>query len=327
MFNLNLGLSKTANRCLCWGIVVVLALILCVATYFGWQVIRSSGQVPAPAVAFDGKYDKLNWTRVPREKSTGERQRMEGRDQTGTMRELEIEYWDGTTGYRNYDAQGLLIEVKRRLRDGTICQGSLAKDRKSIVSVEVTNNAGFVIRKSEVLGGGVQRFSVYRDNGTLQSQYSLNTTPYIFRTYYSNGRTVHVEAEVGQLRQWLKIHSPDGKVKYEEKVAPDAKYGDAVTYSGTLFDDHGHATHRLISSEGPYSGWYAPFHTVETLNADGTVKSSVAPERDGAGFDAKLRDKTLQDIADTKGLCQKMRNTASIQDQVMETELERVLRD
>lgn len=273
-----------------------LALLAALAAWYWWP--GSSSVQPEP-VKQSVAPAKLTLRYFQRDEKTGEQYRCEKRDETGVLRELEIAYADNTKGTRYYDSTGVLKRVTHVTAAGSIASAEI-DDKGTFTEFEVRNKAGIVVwRFSQDDDYALPIYKRYRDDGTLWCELVVDKNKSrIWRAYHANGKTVRLETEQDPLRKWLKMYNADGTLLFEQKISdPAVRFGSIVTHIGTVYTK-GTPTERLTSTEGPYSNWHMSVEKVETLNADGTVKSSKKPERDGAGYRAKLLNTLFQQIVD-----------------------------
>ncbi len=313
--------------------ILICSILVVLFAALVWKCCNRTQEIVSLPSPVPAAQPVLTATYMVRDEKTGERLRIEKRDESGVLRELEILYLTGDTGVRHYSAAGRLMRVTLSQTTGMTFEGEPAVDGKSFNNFQVKNKAGVVVRRGEALGDNQpdmaehRRYSIFRDDGTLLCVEEIGVRPYIFRVYHADGKTLHMETEIGQFRKWLKIYTPDAKLFYEEKVEVNAKYGDMIRYPGTIFDGAGKPSKKLVSTEGPYSNWHAHIVLVEVVNPDGSVVSSSTPEVESDRYQAPLRDPVLQGIVDAKARCYKVRNEEAIRNEVCENELERVLFD
>ena len=303
------------------------ALVVCLTI---WLLCPSKGDEDLPVPPPVPSPEKLTVKHFPRDEKTGESLRSETRDEFGSLRQLEIHYSDKTTGMRFYNALGRLTKISRSTTNGAIMEASLSAGSNSITEWSRRDSQGALLLRAKFIAPDKWQYQSFRADGTLQWQNTLEADDkQIFKTFHSDGKTVHIETSIGAIRQWLKIYRPDGRLLYHEQVAdPNAKFGSAITYNGTVHSDSGTALQRLSSVEGPHSNWHGTVRTVDELADDGTVKRSGPPATvNNSGFRKKLADPVLQGIVVSKTECYKLMVEGHLRSQSWQSDLEEVLKN
>jgi hypothetical protein len=281
-----------------------------------------------PVAAPKVEPEKLTTKYIQRDEKTGEQFRCEKRDSAGVLRELEIAYVEGTKGTRHYDATGHLKRLVRTTESGTTLSADVDADG-NFGSFEERNKKGVVVgryKREKLNGYSLPLFKFYRDDGTLEVEVVFEQKQLVCRSYYDDGKTIHLEADNDTRRKWCKIYRPDGTLQFDEKITdPKAPLGSVVDHVATVYSPDGKPVERLTSNEGPYSSWRISVKNVEVLNADGSVKSSGGPERDGVGYRAKLINKVHQGFVDAIESAHKRMNQARWRTGEKEQDLKDVL--
>ncbi len=275
--------------------------MILVAAFAFWlfRALQLGNPQPAPGPQPVGP-DTLTAKILPRDPATGETMRIERRDESGVLRELEIHFSDRSTGVRYYNSVGRITKVTRRTDAGEQFEGEVSADGKLVTKGEHRDSGGKPVSSFQRISAEREVRQYFRTDGTLKAEEAAGKGSTLWKSYHADGRTVHIETEGGNVRQWLKIYHPDGSLLYEETVSdPNARFGAMLTYNGTVYAS-GKARRRIIATEGPFSNWYSSVKQVDELAEDGSVTSSDEPLRDGSGFRAKLIDSVLQGIVDSK---------------------------
>ncbi len=272
---------------------------------------------------------KLNETVIPPLENK-EKARVERRDQSGHLCELEILYTYGDVAVRYFDERSKVTKVRLDIKHkGIIAEGIPAPNGKGLTSFEAKNKDGVVLYSTRQVGPKTLRFSTFRADGTLHFTLdeTENAPTNFFRQYHPDGKTLHIETDYGLLRKWLKLYDVDGKLLYEEKDAGNANPRDIVLYDGVVYGANGKPTMRYKCNEGPYSGWHQAILAVELLDEAGKVKSTFEPERTGPGWEDAYRDPLLERITMEKRDAGKLRNDGGLQMQSIEYQLIEVIED
>jgi hypothetical protein len=237
----------------------------------------TSDQVPQqPVAAPSGPH--LSETLVSRnpDKNNGETLRILRKDDNDAVREIQVNYSDGRTGLIVKEASGKIVSLKMVLMDKSVMTGNIDATGKTIASGQQVGKNGkmrvnFDPQKIEayLADGTTLRFTLNR-SGSLQN----------WKFFQADGVTPSAEQQDdGTSRIWLKLYDANGKLVYDEKRNAPEPNGMTQSYTGMAYDATGVATHRVTLTEGPYDNGGGYVVTLDTLNADGTVKSTATLAR------------------------------------------------